>query len=131
MYGLPPECVCCACDPSVHLSVPSICLFVFLYSSFRILVYHFIFCSSVVVSKVYDFAFIYFEDHLQFQNSMIVVNLFYQFCINCKLQYGAGNFVVNITNIYKEMSWSQHISLWNTTSIFSPIRICLSNCNSL
>ena len=20
------ECVCCACDPSVHLSVPSICL---------------------------------------------------------------------------------------------------------
>ena len=25
------ECACCACDPSVYLSVPSICLFVFLY----------------------------------------------------------------------------------------------------
>ena len=25
------ECVCCACDPSVHLDVPSIGLFVFLY----------------------------------------------------------------------------------------------------
>ena len=25
------ECACCACDPSVPLSVPSICLFVFLY----------------------------------------------------------------------------------------------------
>ena len=31
MYGLPNECACCACDPSVHLSVPSIgfvCVFV-------------------------------------------------------------------------------------------------------
>ena len=25
------ECVCCACDPSERLDVPSICLFVFLY----------------------------------------------------------------------------------------------------
>ena len=24
------ECVCCACDPNERLSVPSICLFVFL-----------------------------------------------------------------------------------------------------
>ena len=23
------ECVCCACDPSVHLDAPSICLFVY------------------------------------------------------------------------------------------------------
>ena len=25
------ECACCASDPGIHLSVPSICLFVFLY----------------------------------------------------------------------------------------------------
>ena len=30
MYG-----ACCACDPSVHLSMPSIVLFVFWYSSFK------------------------------------------------------------------------------------------------
>ena len=35
-------CACCACDPSVHLSVPSICLFV-------------LFCMSEVISSFKSF----------------------------------------------------------------------------
>ena len=49
------ECACCACDPSVHISVPSICLFVFLYVGGYLLIYEFEswitgFCSPYVVS---------------------------------------------------------------------------------
>ena len=35
------ECACCACDPSVPLSVPSIILFVFLYVGSYLLIYEF------------------------------------------------------------------------------------------
>ena len=33
------ECVCCACDPSVHLDVPSIGLFMFVYVRSNLLIY--------------------------------------------------------------------------------------------
>ena len=32
------ECVCCACDPSVHLDAPSIGLFVFMYDGSFLLI---------------------------------------------------------------------------------------------
>ena len=52
------ECACCASDPSVHLRVPSIGLFVFLYVGSYLLIESWItgVCSPYVVSLC-DFAY--------------------------------------------------------------------------
>ena len=58
MYGIPNKCACCACDPSVHLSVPSIVFFVCRKLSPRLEFGSWItgVCSTYVVS-LYDFVY--------------------------------------------------------------------------